>query len=79
MDKAVVLQIVESGKTCGKKHRANMDHCLGLPTGTIKISNVQQSIRRLMGQGVIAGSDESGPYRIKDPTFLARFGKNKKS
>lgn len=79
MDKAVVLQIVESGKTCGKKHRANMDHYLGLPTGTIKISNVQQSIRRLMGQGVIARSGGSGSYRIVDPTFLAWIRKNKRA
>jgi hypothetical protein len=79
MDKAVLLQIVESGKVYGKEHRGNMDHTLGISTGTTKISNVQQSIRRLMGQGVVASSGGSGSYRIEDPTFLAWIRKNKKA
>ncbi|MDD2750719.1 MULTISPECIES: hypothetical protein [Acidithiobacillus] len=78
MDKAVLLQIIDSGKVYGKEHRANMDHYLGIPIGTTKVSIVQQSIRRLMGQGVITNSGESGSYSIEDPTFLAWVCKSEK-
>ncbi|MBU2739526.1 hypothetical protein [Acidithiobacillus concretivorus] len=74
----MLTQIAESAKVYGTAHRANMDHYLGIPTGTTKISTVQQSIRRLMGRGVIANSGESGLYSIEDPTFLAWIRKNEK-